>query len=372
MKIAFLSTFYPFRGGIAQFNGALFRALENEHEIKAFNFTTQYPKLFFPGKTQLVASDDNADPIPTEQVLSSVSPVSFRTTAKSIIEYDPEILIIGYWMPFMAPSLGYVAGKLLKKCKVVAIVHNAIPHERSSMDKVLGDYFFKRIDRCIALSESVKRDMNSAYPQLPVKVLRHPVYNHFGSKSDRSEAIYKLDLDTNKNHLLFFGLIRAYKGLDILLEAMKDVSKSYHLIIAGEAYESFDKYQRIIDEHGLKDRVHIYNQYIPDHEVKYYFSVADCCVLPYKSATQSGIVAIAHHFNVPVIASNVGGLDEFITDGKTGFLIDKNTPENLAVTINKTNEGDVLPTFSKAISQQSTSLSWEYFAENLIGFSEEK
>lgn len=371
MKIAFLSTFYPFRGGIAQFNGALFRALENEHEVKAFNFTTQYPKLFFPGKTQLVASDDNADPIPTEQVLSSVSPVSYRTTTKRIIEYEPDILIIGYWMPFMAPSLGYVAGKLRKKCKVVAIVHNAIPHERSSLDKVLGDYFFKRIDRCIALSESVKKDIQSAYPQLPIKALRHPIYNHFGSKVDRSEAAYKLDLDSNHNYLLFFGIIRAYKGLDTLLEAMKDISETYHLIIAGEAYESFEKYQRIIDKHGLKDKVHIYNEYIPDHEVKYYFSVADCCVLPYKSATQSGIVAIAQHFEVPVIATNVGGLDEFIKDGKTGFLVEENTPLSIVEAVCKINNDGVLSDFKKQLSQQSASLSWEHFAENLISFSEE-
>lgn len=372
MKIAFLSTFYPFRGGIAQFNGALFRALENEHEIKAFNFTTQYPKLFFPGKTQLVAAaDDNADPIPTEQVLSSVSPISYRKTANSIIEFDPDVLIIGYWMPFMAPSLGYVAGKLRKKCKVIAVVHNAIPHERSSMDKVLGDYFFKRIDRCVALSESVKKDIITAYPELPVKVLRHPVYNHFGSKVERAEAIFQLDLDSNKNYLLFFGLIRAYKGLDILLEAMKDVSSSYDLIIAGEAYESFDKYQRIIDEHGLNTRVHVYNKYIPDHEVKYYFSAASYCVLPYKSATQSGIVAIAHHFNVPVIASNVGGLDEFITDGETGFLIKENTPEKLASIINKTTEDNLLSEFSKAINQKNASLTWEYFSKELIRFSKE-
>lgn len=370
MKIAFLSTFYPFRGGIAQFNGALYRALEENHEVKAFNFTTQYPKLFFPGKTQLVASDDQADAIPTEQVLSSISPISFRTTANKIIDYAPDVLIIGYWMPFMAPSLGYVAGKLRKECKVIAIVHNAIPHERSSLDKVLGDYFFKRIDRCITLSEAVKTDVLRAYPQMPIKVLRHPIYNHFGNAVDHTEAAYKLHLDMDKKYLLFFGIIRAYKGLDVLLNAMKDISEEYSLIIAGEAYESFEKYQQIIDKYNLKKRVHIFNSYIPDHDVKYYFSVADCCVLPYKSATQSGIVAIAQHFKVPVIATNVGGLDEFVKDGKTGFLINDNTPESLAAAVDKLSNKSILANFRKELQSQNTTLTWEYFADELVDFTD--
>tara|TARA_B100000508_G_C11465718_1_gene282259 strand:- start:3806 stop:4909 length:1104 start_codon:yes stop_codon:yes gene_type:complete len=364
MRIAFLSTFYPFRGGIAQFNGALFRALEKDHEVKAYNFTTQYPSMLFPGKTQFVDENDQADKIPSERVLNSMNPASYGQTARKIKEFKPDLVIIGYWMPYMAPSLGYVAGKLSKDYNVVSIVHNATPHEKGKFDKRLSSYFFKRNDKCIALSEAVKSDIERNYPSIDVKVLLHPVYEHFGVKVDKIEAIKQLKIPRQKKYILFFGLIRDYKGLDLLIDAMKFLPTEYHLVIAGESYGSFDKYQEQIKLNNLNDRVHLHLRYIPDSEVKFFFSMSDVVALPYRSATQSGIVAIAKHFNKPVVATNVGGLSEFLNKPGDGVLAATQSPKDIAAAIKRVLEEDE----SNKDRTQKESYSWDDFGKELINF----
>ncbi|MEX2483197.1 MAG: glycosyltransferase [Brumimicrobium sp.] len=361
MKIAFLSTFYPYRGGIAQFNGALYRALEREHETKAFNFSLQYPKSLFPGKTQYVEESDEADKIPSERILNAMNPGSFLATVKKIKDFKPDLLIIGYWMPYMAPSLGYVAGKMQKHCKVISIVHNAIPHEKGKLDKLLSNYFFKRNTHCIALSEAVKNDIIASYPSINVKVLHHPVYNHFGESVNKEKALQHLNLEDKYKYILFFGLIRDYKGLDLLLKSMVDLPEDIHLIIAGEVYGGFEKYREIIDKTGIKKRVHLHLKYIPDSEVKYYFSAAETIVLPYKTATQSGIIAIAKHFQKPVVSTNVGGLSEFIKNDQEGLIINEATPLALSKGIIS-----VLGNPTKTLSNGHQKLTWKNFAEELI------
>lgn len=363
MKIAFLSTFYPYRGGIAQFNGALYRALEKEHEVKAFNFSLQYPKALFPGKTQYVDEKDEVEKIPTERILNAMNPATFITTLKKIKAFKPDLLIIGYWMPYMAPSLGYVAGKMQKHCKVISIVHNAVPHEKGVMDKSLSNYFFKRNKYCIALSEAVQKDISDIYPKVNVKVLHHPTYNHFGSSVKKEVAIDFLKLDSKVKYLLFFGLVRDYKGLDLLLKTMPLVNEELHLVVAGEVYGEFKKYQEIIDNNKLTDRVHLHLKYIPDNEVKYYFSAAEAVVLPYKSATQSGIIAVAKHFHIPVVTTDVGGLREFIKDPSDGVVVQNNTPQEIAKGIEK-----VISNNSLGISNDENGLSWGKFAEQLLEF----
>ena len=361
MKIAFLSTFYPYRGGIAQFNGALFRALEKDHEVKAFNFSLQYPKALFPGKTQYVDENDEVEKIPTERVLNAMNPATFLTTVKKIKAFQPDILIIGYWMPYMAPSLGYVAGKMQKHCKVISIVHNAVPHEKGIMDKSLSNYFFKRNKRCIALSEAVQKDISETYPQVDVKVLHHPTYNHFGELVKREKAFDFLKLNPKVKYLLFFGLVRDYKGLDLLLKTMPLIQNDIHLVIAGEVYGEFQKYQEIIDNNHLNDRIHLHLKYIPDNEVKYYFSIAEAVVLPYKSATQSGIIAVAKHFHIPVVTTDVGGLREFIKHPEDGCVVENNTPEEIAQGIEK-----VISNKSDLDFENREDNSWDKFAEELL------
>jgi glycosyltransferase involved in cell wall biosynthesis len=363
MKIAFLSTFYPFRGGIAQFNGALYRALEKEHEVQAFNFTTQYPSFLFPGKTQFVAEDDNADKIPSVRVLNSMNPGTYGQTVKRIKEFDPDLLIIGYWMPYMAPSLGYVAGKMQKYCPVVSIVHNAIPHEKGKLDKQLSSYFFRRNKKCVALSSAVEKDIVKKFPSIATRVLLHPVYEHFGVSMDKIKALEHLSIPKEKKHILFFGLIRDYKGLDLLLDAMSQLPEEYDLTIAGEVYGSFDVYQQQIEQLNLRDRVHLHLRYIPDEEVKVFFSLADIVALPYKSATQSGIVAIAKHFEKPIVATNVGGLSEFIQHPSDGILTSAKTSESIAASIIEIAQQE-----TSNNRKSSTPYSWDEFAKDLVDF----
>lgn len=367
MKIAFLSTFYPYRGGIAQFNAALFRELEKQHQVKLFNYSLQYPSFLFPGTTQYVTQEDNADELETVRSLNAVNPLTYISTAKKIEVYQPDLVIIGYWMPFMGPCLGYVAGKLSKKTKVVSIVHNAVPHETSRLDRLLSNYFFKGNTPVVALSEAVKKDIETTYPSTKVRVIHHPSYNHFGSLIPRNEALKKLELDPANKYLLFFGLIRAYKGLDVLLEALPHLEESFHLIIAGESYEDWAKYTQIIKKNNLEERIHLHKRYIPDDEVASFFSAADCCVLPYKSATQSGIIAISHAFHVPVVATQVGGLNEFIKNDANGVLIDPPvSPQKLANELTKLFESNKLSDFREELSENSTLETWESFAEKIV------
>lgn len=369
MKIAFLSVFYPYRGGIAQFNAGLYRALESEHQVKAFNFSTQYPNFLFPGKTQLVEEKDNADKIPSARTLSSVNPFSYIKTAKAVKKFNPDILIIGYWMPFMAPSLGYVAGKLQKSCKVIAVVHNAIPHETKFYDKPFINYFLKKNDAYVALSKAVEEDLLQMKPDAKVLMSEHPIYNHFGELLNRDEQLNKLNINPSKKILLFFGLIREYKGLDTLLSALANLDDEYHLIIAGECYGSFEKYQDQIDENNLSQNITIISEYIADNEVNKYFSAADVCILPYKSATQSGITAVSHHFNLPLIATDVGGLKESVKHNVTGLIVKENTSESLQNSITAYFDQNLKSEFSYNISKEKKENSWEKFSQKLIDFS---
>lgn len=371
MKIAMLSTFYPYRGGIAQFSASLFRALEKNHEIKAFNFSKQYPSFLFPGQTQFVRPEDNADEIPSERLLNSLGPFSYLKTANAINRFAPELLISNYWMTFFGPSMGTVAKKMKPGTKRVALLHNVVPHEKRFFDDPANRYFLKNHDGFVVLSDVVEKDLLQLKPDAKILKVGHPVYDHFGEKMDQLEAKAKLKLDPSKKTLLFFGIIRDYKGLDVLIDAFASLDDSFQLIVAGEVYGSFEKYEKQIEDHQLKDRVHIFNQYIDDNEVSPFFSAADVCILPYKSATQSGITGIANHFDLPIIATDVGGLKETITDGKTGLIVKRPESGLIAQTISAYFEGDKKSVFAANIREEKKENSWENFARKLIGFYEE-
>ncbi|MDX2360242.1 MAG: glycosyltransferase [Crocinitomicaceae bacterium] len=368
MKIALLSAFYPYRGGIAQFSAMFYRALENEHDVKAYTFTRQYPNFLFPGSSQFVTDKDVADKIPAERTLDTMNPLSFASTAKKINSEAPDIFISQYWMTFFGPSTGGVH-KRIKGAKRLSILHNVIPHEKRFFDKWANKKFLKHSDGFVVLSDAVLKDLLSLVPEAKYLRLDHPVYNQFGEARPRNEALETLGLDSSKKYLLFFGFIRDYKGLDLLIESMKDVSEEYELIVAGEAYGSFEKYTEQIDRLELKGRVHIYNQYISDDEVGMYFSAADVCVLPYKGATQSGITAIAHHFNVPIIATDVGGLKENTKHNITGLIVDQPESSKISEAIQTYFTEDLMSKFSANIQKEKTENTWENFAEKVIKFS---
>lgn len=367
MKIAYLSAFYPFRGGIAQFNANLFRVLEKEHEVTPFNFKRQYPGFLFPGKTQYVTASDKADAIESVPVLDSANPFSYAAVARRITAWQPDLLLMRYWMSYFAPSLGYVAGKLRKQCKVVTILDNVIPHEPKFFDAPLTRWFLRRNSGFIAMSESVRSDLLRLRPDAPHILKPHPLYNHFGEKVNPGEARRSLGLDPDKKTLLFFGFIRAYKGLDLLIEAMNRLDEGYQLLIAGESYGSFDRYDAQIRQAKHPGNIRVFNRYIPDSEVPLFFSAADVCILPYKTATQSGITAIAYHFGIPLIATDTGGLKESIGTPGTGLIAPEISAPALAAAIAEFYRND-RERFVQRIEAHKASLSWESFAEALIRF----
>lgn len=369
MKIALLSVFYPYRGGIAQFGGMLYRALEVHNEVKAFNFKKQYPNFLFPGSSQFVSEADSADAIPSERSLNSTGPLSFHRTAQGIKSFHPDLLITQYWMTFFGPSLGAVS-KRMKGTRRIAILHNVIPHEKRFFDAPANRYFLKHNDGFVVMSDVVLKDLLSLKPDAKYLRIDHPVYSQFGESLEPTVAREKLGVPLGKKVLLFFGIIRDYKGLDVLLQAFQGLPEDFHLLVAGECYGPFEKYEQLIKELALESRITLCTRYIEDREVSAFFSAADVCVLPYKSATQSGITAIAHHFNIPLIATDVGGLKETIIDGKSGLIVAQPEPEMLRSTILSYFENNMKIAMAAFIAAQKTDHSWENFAQKIVEFSE--
>jgi glycosyltransferase involved in cell wall biosynthesis len=366
VKIAVLSPFYPYRGGIAQFSAMLYQALEEEHEVRAFSFSRLYPQLFFPGKTQYVESTDRAVAVPAECVLDSINPFSYQKTARAIERFQPDLLIIAYWMPFFAPAYGHIAARLKKKTTVIALLHNALPHEPEFFDKPLARLFFKQCKGFVVMSETVKKDLLALQPGANYLLQPHPLYDHFGEKVEPFQARKELGIDPGKKTLLFFGLIRYYKGLDLLIEALSLLDSSYQLVIAGEPYEPFDKYQKQIDASPAKDRIKVIARYISDSEVPRLFSASNLLVLPYRSTTQSGVVPVAYHFETPVLVTNVGSLREMIESHGTGIVCRPEAPD-MAGGIEKF-FGENPGRYIARIKEEKKKLSWEAFAGALVDF----
>lgn len=371
MKIAVLSCFYPFRGGIAQFNANLISELGREYEVRAFNFTRQYPDLLFPGKTQYVTPEDEAVPVESQALLDTANPFSWGRTAREIAGWGPDVLIMRYWMSWFAPSLGSVARKMPRGCKTIGILDNVIPHEPHFFDRPFTSWYLKALDGCVTLCGEVASDLLKIRPDARYTVLPHPVYNHFGPKLGRDEAEQLLGIPKQEGsrNLLFFGLIREYKGLDILLRALRLLDGRYCLIIAGEPYGSFDKYRELIDQDPDPSRIHLFPQYIRDSEVKKYFSAADLTVLPYRSATQSGISAVSNHFEVPMVVTDVGGLKETIGERGTGLVCEECTPECVAAAIERYfDEPALRESMVENIKKENERLSWNRFCKDLVEF----
>lgn len=367
MKIEILSTAFPLRGGIAHFVGLLYNELKKNHDTKVLTFKRQYPAIFFPGKSQLEGGD-TSEKFPTEVIVDSINPFNWMKVGQRIFTDAPDVLIFKYWMPFFAPCFGSISRRAKKnnKTKVLVICDNVIPHEHKPFDKTLTKYFFNSVDYFVVLSESVGKDLISLYPNAKYKLLPHPIYSNFGESVSKSEAKSFFKIKDEKV-ILFFGFIRDYKGLDTLLLAMSELkNKNIKLLVAGEFYTDKEKYLGIIKEKNLESTVILKTDFIPTNEVKYYFSACDAVILPYKSATQSGIVQIAVNFRKPVIATNVGGLGEVIIDDESGYIVEKENPKALAEAIDKFYSEEKEITFTKNISTLSEKYSWKKFTDGII------
>lgn len=369
LNIAYLSVFYPYRGGISQFNAALYRAFEQlGHNQKAYTFTRQYPDFLFPGSSQFVNEDDSADPIPAKRVLDTVNPFNWFSVASEIKAQSPDLLLTQLWMPFMGPAFGTIARRMNNDCIKLCVVHNALPHESRPGDSAFTKYMLSAHDGLIAISDAVEHDLQSMNLGKPILRKEHPIYTHFGDPISKHEARERLGLPQDKHLLLFFGFIREYKGLMQLIEAMKSLPDSIHLVIAGEIYGSFDSYDAAIRDSGLVHRIHKHIRYVSDDETPLFFCSADACVLPYATATQSGIVAIAHHFEIPVLATPVGGLPEAVRHGKAGMLFKGINASDISEGIKSFFEDSLAQTCIDGARKLKKELSWTSLATDIIAF----
>ena len=333
MKIIIIGTAYPYRGGgLATFNERLANEyISQGHDVEIFTFTLQYPSFLFPGKTQY--SDEPAPPgLKITRAINSINPFNWFKVGKRIREKQPDLVLIRFWIPFMAPCLGTIARRIRKnnKIRIISILDNIIPHEKRIGDHVLSQYFLDSVDGFVVMSKSVLNDINAFKTEKPRVFSPHPLYDNFGEKVSREEALEKLSLDHSQRYILFFGFIRDYKGLDLLLKAYADErfrSQNVKLIVAGEFYNNPEQYFRLEKELGLAGSIIWLNDFIPNSEVRYYFNAADIIVQPYKSATQSGVTQIAYHFEKPMLVTNVGGLPEIVPDGKVGYCVNTNEKE---------------------------------------------
>ncbi len=325
-KVIIIGTAHPFRGGLASFNERIAKEFQVQgDEVEIFTFTLQYPSIVFPGKTQYTDG-----PAPTnlsiQRTFSSINPLTWIKTGRVIKALKPDIVLCRFWLPFMGPCFGTMLRiiKQNKHTKILSLIDNIIPHEKRIGDKQLAQYFVNQVDAFIVMSKSVQRDLQQFLKQQPVKYIPHPVYDNYGDPLDKTSARKWLNIPVAGEYILFFGFIRDYKGLDLLLRAMADErikQRGIKLIVAGEYYGSKEKYESLIKELGIEDRLVLRTDFIPNEEVKYFFSAADLAVQPYKSATQSGISQLCYHFEKPMVVTNVGGLPEIVRHEAGGYVV---------------------------------------------------
>lgn len=326
-RIIIIGPAHPLRGGLATYNQLLATKLQEQgNKVKIVTFSLQYPDFLFPGQTQFSTESKPAD-LDIEVSLNSINPLNWLSLGNRLKNEKPDLVILRYWMPFMGPSLGTVSRIIRKNkhTKVVAITDNIIPHEKRFFDTPFTKYFLKSCDGFVTMSEAVLDDLKQFNVSQPSAYNPHPMYESFGPLLAKSEAKQKLGLDENVNYLLFFGFIRKYKGLDILLEAIADKriqDLGIKLIIAGEYYDKPDDYKALIKKHDLENALIQANDFIPDSEVNLYFSACDMVVQTYKSATQSGVTQVAYYYNKPMLVTNVGGLAELVPHEKVGYVTD--------------------------------------------------
>lgn len=327
MKIIIVGPAYPYRGGLAAFSDRLTREyLSQGHEVEVVTFTMQYPKILFPGKTQF-SSEPKPDGMVITRLINSMNPFTWINAGRYIRKKAPDKVIFCYWMAFMAPAFGTIARFAKnKKSVMIGLIHNMIPHEPTILDKFLPQYFVKGMNGFVAMADSVVSDINFYDKDLkPKKVSPHPIYDLYGEKLDRELAAIRLGMHAENNYILFFGFIRQYKGLDLLIEAFADSRLRkfpLRLIIAGEFYENPEPYLKLIRKYKLEHLIELRTKFIPDKDVRNYFSLADIVAQPYRSATQSGVSQIAYHYENPMLVTDVGGLSEIVPHQKVGYVVD--------------------------------------------------
>ena len=341
-KIIIIGPAHPLRGGLASYDERLAKQFIDEgFDTIIYTFSYQYPGFLFPGTTQF-SSEPAPENIPIKVKINSVNPFNWIAVGNELKKLKPDIIVVRYWLPFMGPCFGTILRRVKKNkhTKVVCIADNIFPHEKRPGDKIFTTYFLKPVDGFITMSEKVLKDLKEFAKNKPAQFVPHPLYDNFGEIISKEEARKKLGINQDEKVILFFGFIRKYKGLDILLEAMKvlkDKISSFppwglgglKLLIAGEFYEDEKNYSDLLNDPLIKNNLILHTSFIPDSEVKFYFCATDCVVQPYRNATQSGVTPLAYHFEKPMIVTNVGGLPSLVPDKKVGLIAEPN-PQNIA------------------------------------------
>jgi glycosyltransferase involved in cell wall biosynthesis len=358
MNIIILGTAYPLRGGIAHFNALLASHLGKRHTVSTITFKRQYPKIFFPGKTQKESGQQH-DIVPAPQLIDSINPINWIRITREVRRRKPDLLIFKYWLPFFGPCFGTIA-KLAKhnmNTKVLFICDNIMPHEHRLGDVLFTRYAFKQADFFIVQSDAVEINLNVHFPNVTYRKVPHPVYENFGLPIPTEQARNALGI-SSKKVILYFGYVRAYKGLLVLIEAMRQLTDVL-LLAVGEFYDDESKYRQRVRDMNLESRIRFVSDYVSNDQVATYFSAADLVVLPYLSATQSGIAQIAYNFDKPVIATNVGGLSEVVYDGKTGFIVPPNDADALVHAITRFYKEKKEKEFVENIMKEKVKYSWQ-------------
>ena len=373
--ICIISSAYPLRGGIANFTESLAETLSASQKVVIHSYRKQYPNFLFPGKTQIDSSPPSPriNALTIFQTIHSFNPFSWKKSAKCILEQNPKTIIFAYFHPFFAISNGWISRYIKRrnpKIKIIALVHNVHPNQRMPFAFLLTKYFFVTCDSFISLTHSVADQIKSFVPSAKICEGFHPLYNQFGDKISQSESRSHLGLDPKGKYILFFGIIRPYKGLKYLLQAMKDerlIERDIRLIIAGESYMNNVEYSQQIEDLGIHDRVVFHNYFIPNQKVQDYFSASDLLVQPYSHVSQSGILSIAMHFELPAIVTKSGGLSERIKNGETGYCIEQ-SPKAIADSIVDYFDNNRHDEFSRSIAKEKTKYTWEKLANQIIDF----
>ena len=366
-KVIIIGPAFPFRGGIANFNNALAQEYQNRgDQVTLYSFTLQYPSFLFPGTTQYESGLAPKN-LKIKTLINSVNPFNWVSVARKINKEKPDYVIVRYWLPFMAPCLGSIARLLNKRIKIIAITDNIIPHEKRIGDTLFTRYFVKSCDAFLSLSASVLDDLSTFTDSTFKKFIPHPIYDVFGDAISKEKALDNLGLNPLGKYLLFFGFVRKYKGLDLMLQAMSDtriMDLGIKLIIAGEFYDDKTEYTDMIHDLGIVKNIIMKSDFIPADKVKDYFCAADMITQTYRTATQSGVTQIAYSFNRPMLVTDVGGLAEIVPNNKVGYVTSQN-PTEIADAIIDFYKNNKEEEFSINTSLEKKRFSWKFFVEGL-------
>lgn len=367
-NIVIIGPAHPLRGGLASYNERLARQFQNEgHEVTIYTFSLQYPGFLFPGTTQYSSEPKPAD-LNIQIKINSVNPLNWLSVGNELKNLKPDVIVVRYWLPFMGPALGTILRRVKKNkhIKVVCIADNIIPHEKRIGDVPFTNYFVKPMDGFVTMSEKVLKDLKQ-FTAAPAQFVPHPLYDNFGEKISKQEARAHLNIPSNEFIFLFFGFIRKYKGLDLLLEAvakLKEQRQQIKVLVAGEFYEDRKQYDELIQQWNINDQLILKTDFIPDSEVKYYLCAADAVVQPYRNATQSGVTPLAYHFEVPMIVTNVGGLPALVPHNKAGLVCEPNADAIAQTMLTMQQEGTTH--FIPGLQEEKKKYAWNNITASIL------